>query len=64
MSKLLDYLKRDMVQWIINISHVSDLSNQHLSIFRWDEIVVENTSQHHHTNRNLFCFVSSLSRGM
>jgi hypothetical protein len=52
-----------MVQWIISISHVSDLLNQHLSIFYRDEIVVENTSQHHHTNHNLFCFISQSIEG-
>jgi hypothetical protein len=52
-----------MVHWIISISHVSDLSNQNLSIFCRDGIVVENTSRHCHTNRNLFCFVSHSTEG-
>jgi hypothetical protein len=63
LSKLLNSLRHDMVQWIINISHISDLSNQNLSIFCWDGIVVKNTSRHRHTNRNLFCFVSHSIEG-
>jgi hypothetical protein len=52
-----------MVQWIISTSHVSDLSNQNLSILCRDGIVVENTSRHHHTNRNHFYFVSHSIEG-
>jgi hypothetical protein len=63
LPKLLDFLRRDMVQWIISIYHVSNLSNQNLSIFYQDGIVVENTSRHHHTNHNLFCFVSHSTEG-
>jgi hypothetical protein len=44
-----------MVQWIINTCHVSDLTNQHLTILCWNGIVVEYTSWHGDTNRNLFC---------
>jgi hypothetical protein len=63
LSKLLDSLRRHMIQWIINTCHVSDLMNQHLSIFGWNGIVVEYTSRHGHTNGNLFCFVSHSADG-
>jgi hypothetical protein len=63
LPKLLDSLRCDMVEWIISISHVSDISNQNLSIFCRDKIIVENMSRHRHTSRNLFCFISHSIKG-
>jgi hypothetical protein len=64
LPKLVHSLSHDMVQWIISISHVSDLLNLNLSIFYRDGIVVENTSGHCHTSRNRFCFISHSTEGI
>jgi hypothetical protein len=60
LPKLLESLMRDMVQWIINISHISDLSNQNLRYSTRMGLLWKTCPD---IASNLLCFVSHSTEG-